>query len=113
MKDIDVVEDVLEKEGVIKFAKNSLLRSMDRLEIPIIESGAPIIDEKNDVAGAVFVFEDISERRVAENALQESEERYKNIFELSPNAIMTINIDGVVTSWNNAAIQLTGSFTRV
>lgn len=48
------------------------------------------------------------EHKRAEEALRLSEEKYKAIFELSPDGIVTINRKGVLTSCNKAFSQLTG-----
>jgi PAS domain S-box-containing protein len=44
-------------------------------------------------------------------ALRESEERYRNIVELAPDGILTMNLLGMVTSCNSAFLKLTG-FSR-
>ena len=51
---------------------------------------------------------DITERKKAEEALHESEARFRNLVELAPDAIMTMDLDGIVTSWNSSAERLTG-----
>jgi len=49
--------------------------------IPIDDSSAPIRDEAGQIAGAVLVFRDISERRRAEKNLAASEHRSRTILE--------------------------------
>jgi PAS domain S-box-containing protein len=56
-------------------------------------------------AGAVVMHINISERRVAEEALRESELRFRSIVELSPNAIFT-SVDDRVGFANPAALTL-------
>lgn len=48
------------------------------------------------------------EREKAREKIRESEEKYRNLFEMAPDAIMTLDIDGVITSWNTVAETLTG-----
>jgi two-component system cell cycle sensor histidine kinase/response regulator CckA len=50
-------------------------------------------------------------RKRVEEALRESEERYRNIVELAPDGILTVNLKGVATSCNSAFLKLTG-FSR-
>ena len=54
------------------------------------------------------IVRDITERRKMEDALLKVEEKYKNLFELAPDAIITLNVKGVITSCNNATAILTG-----
>ncbi|UCC33730.1 MAG: PAS domain S-box protein, partial [Candidatus Bathyarchaeota archaeon] len=47
-------------------------------------------------------------RRRAEEELRKSEERYRNLFELAPDGIVTLDTKGVVTSCNATVRKLTG-----
>jgi sigma-B regulation protein RsbU (phosphoserine phosphatase) len=48
------------------------------------------------------------ERRRAEEALQESEERYRMLFESSPNSVVLVGLDGKIIDCNDAAGKITG-----
>ncbi len=49
-----------------------------------------------------------TERKKAEEALRQSEQRYRNLFELAPYAILTVDRKGVVTSCNAATLSFSG-----
>jgi PAS domain S-box-containing protein len=57
---------------------------------------------------AVGVFHDITERKKAKEALQESEERYRSLVEQLKELIFTVSKDGVFTFVNGAIETLTG-----
>lgn len=61
---------VLRLGVVVGLANHTLLLARDGREIPIDDSGSPIIDDNGDVTGAVLVFRDISERRRLEEVLR-------------------------------------------
>ncbi len=61
------------------------------------------IGEKGSMAGTVL---DITERIESLEALKTSEQRYRNIVELSPNTIITVDVNGIITSANEALIQV-------
>src|SRR6202521_1879993 len=61
------------REGVVVgLANHSLLIAKDGTERPIDDSAAPIRNDKGEVAGAVLVFRDISQRRRQEQHLQDA-----------------------------------------
>ena len=66
------------REGVIVgLANHTVLIAKDGTERPIDDSAAPIRDRNGKTIGVVMVFRDVAERRRAENALRESEEKLR------------------------------------
>src|SRR5207248_8576951 len=54
------------------------------------------------------VFRDVTERKRAEEALQQSEERYRDLFENANDIIYTLDLNGRITSVNRRAEETFG-----
>ena len=62
--------------------------------------------------GLAIFFQDVTERRHAEDALRESEQRYRSLFDHHPDAIYSFDVDGRFVSANAACEALTGYALR-
>jgi PAS domain S-box-containing protein len=69
---------------------------------------SPLADELGNVNGVIGVATDITENRKAQNALQENEERYRELFENANDIIYTHDLSGNFTSLNRSGEKLTG-----
>jgi PAS domain S-box-containing protein len=65
-------------------------------------------DAKGGTVGILTVSTDITERKLAEARLRESERRLADIINFLPIATMVIDRQGTVTAWNRAMEKLTG-----
>jgi PAS domain S-box-containing protein len=88
--------------------------------VPVIISGRPLFSESGppgeserseDFAGRLLVITDITERVRMEEALRESEERYRTLFEQANDAIFVNTEDDVILDVNRRACELLG-YTR-
>jgi two-component system, sensor histidine kinase and response regulator len=64
--------------------------------------------ENGVVRGAVVTFNDITERREAEDKLRAGEERLRNITESAGDAIIMMDSRGIISFWNPAAENIFG-----
>jgi len=99
------VHMVIETGEKYKIPAHSLLLSKNGKEIPISDSAAPIKDDKGHIIGVVIVYHDQSSERAAQQALEESEEKYRHLVESSIDAIF-INHGEIIQYLNPAACKL-------
>jgi PAS domain S-box-containing protein len=69
---------------------------------------APVFDGSGHLRGFSMVAADITERRVADEALQESRARLSGIIESAMDAILTVDAEQRVTAFNRAAERMFG-----
>ncbi len=74
------VDRVLRTGKIVELANHTMLRSREGHEIPIADSGAPIHDADGRISGVVLVFRDQTKERAARKAIEDSEARYRLLF---------------------------------
>ena len=91
--------------------RNTLLVARNGQRIPIDESAAPIRNDRGDVLGTVLVIKDVTERRKAQDEIQEERDFINTLLQVSPAFYVAIDADGRIIMMNDAACQATG-FSR-
>ena len=74
----------------------------------LLATTSPIFDDSGQMIGAVHVAKNITEYKKQEDALRESEMKYKTIFESSADAIMLVFPDDGFAAGNKTAIKMFG-----
>jgi len=71
-------------------------------------TGAPLFDREGKVIAFTNVARDITEAKKAEEALLESEEKFRGIVEQSSDGIVLVDREGVIVEWNGAQEKIVG-----
>jgi PAS domain S-box-containing protein len=102
--------NVITGKDVIRNAMNgNTVAAFSELKGVIFENRiAPIIDNEDNVIGLIGVATDITKRKLAEDMLHESEERYRVMIETAHDLIWTLDIQGNFTFINKRAQEITG-----
>jgi PAS domain S-box-containing protein len=95
------------RDGCGSTAADEYFWRQDGSCFPVEYSSYPIRKD-GTIVGAVVTWHDISERRRAEEAIKESEERFRSIMELSPDIISIIKEDGTLLYNSPAAFMIHG-----
>ena len=72
------------------------------------DDGCPRYNSNGDFMGYIGYCLDITERKLAEAALSESETKYRDIIEQTGEGVMLINEQGTIIEWNRAQERITG-----
>ncbi len=88
-------------------------KGREEIAIAALNYGADLYLNKSGDPQTVFaelahsIRQTVEKRRI-ERKLRDSEEKYRDLFELAPDAIVLLNMEGVITSCNVATLDITG-----
>ncbi|HJW92390.1 MAG TPA: PAS domain S-box protein, partial [Thermoanaerobaculia bacterium] len=84
------------------------VRRKDGMVVWFEIGGAPVVDAAGNVVGSIGVHNDVTERRMAEEALRESEARYRLMAENSTDMISRTSNRGIILYASDASRRLLG-----
>jgi PAS domain S-box-containing protein len=102
------VDRVLREGAVVGLANHTLLIARDGTEHPIADSAAPIRDERGATTGVVLVFRDQTQERQAQQALRDSERKFRETIEHLDEGYYCCTADGLVLEHNLAFNRILG-----
>ncbi len=84
----------------------------DKHKIPIELTAKILYDSFSNPLSLILISRDISNRKIAQKALQESEKRYRNIFESILDGVIIYNMKKEIVQVNKMATQMYGYSTE-
>jgi len=83
-------------------------RTKDNAIVHFDGASVPRLSESGEFLSTLCTLRDVTERKLAEEQLRKSEEKYRDLIEISPDAIYVIDANGVCVLGNRAGAQLAG-----
>jgi PAS domain S-box-containing protein len=97
---------VMEGGNLELLPDTALLVTHDGRRVPIDDSAAPLRDPQGKSAGAVLVFRDVSPRREAQRQLEDSERRYRLLFDSNPHPMWVYEVGSLkFLEVNHSAVE--------
>jgi PAS domain S-box-containing protein len=103
----EVFKRLLEEQGSVRGFEHQIFRR-DGSKIWVSVNARAVWNKAGDVVYYEGTAQDITKRKETGAALQESEERYRALFENSKDALYVHDLSGIYISVNRAAERLTG-----
>jgi two-component system, cell cycle sensor histidine kinase and response regulator CckA len=106
-EDRDLFLEELTKNGKVSNYE-VVLRRKDNTKVIITTNSQYYSDSRGNVIGVEGVYHDITERKQAEDALRESEEKYRSLIENMQDAVFRADLDGNITFNSPSASRILG-----
>lgn len=86
-------------------------KKKDGTEFPVSLSTSAVRNEKGEITSLVGIASDITERKIAENTLRQSEEKHRALIETTNTGFLILDARGKVVDANTEYVRLTGYST--
>src|SRR6058998_221081 len=83
-------------------------RTKDGAIIHFDGASVPRLSESGEFLSTLCTLRDVTERKCAEEKLRKSEEKYRDLIEISPDAIYVVDANGICLLGNRAGAELAG-----
>ncbi len=103
----EIMERVKKGEKVAHYETQRIRKGDTKIDISVTLS--PIRNVDGEITGISIIARDITERKKAEKALIESEEKLNTIIESSPDSIIASDLNLNITSCNQATVNMYGA----
>lgn len=80
----------------------------DGTKVDLLVNSGPLVDQNGEMIGATVAFSDISQRRRIEEALRESEQRFRTIFNEGPIGMLLLAEGDQIVQINRALCEMLG-----
>jgi len=94
--------------GIPKIGYEEPLTTPDGNTLWLRASKVPLKDNEGNVIGVLGTYEDITQSKIAQQQLKESEERYRSLAESTQDLIALHDMDGVIHYVNQAVVNISG-----
>ena len=114
-EDDEGVQKIFRGTGLSKLIKRGFIKDVETTystkegsKIPVLLSGSVLYDRENKIQGIVCIAPDITDRKLAKKALQESEKKYRTILERIEDGYYEIDLGGNFTFFNDSMCKISG-----
>ncbi len=106
----EMYKNPAKRENIIRILKKE--GNLDQCEVEMVSNTGETIFillssnlTNESISGMIM---DITQRKHAEKALQENEEKYRSLFESDPDYTLLLDMNGIILDANKAAVKFTG-----